>query len=333
MQDVDMWHRAVGEARLRIADFAARTPVVLSDPLAGQLGHPVWFKCEQFQPMGAFKIRGAANALVALRDRGQLLGAVTYSTGNHGLAVACVAQKLGIPAIICISRHVPDNKVAALRARGAEIVIDGESQDDAHVRAEQLAQERDFALIEPFDDPDVIAGQGTIAAEILEQVPDVAQVVVPVSGGGLAAGVGVELKAQRPDVHVVGVSMEGGAVMYESLKRGFPVQMPESPTLADSLQGGIGLGNRWTMQMVGEFVDEMILVSETEISQAMGFLAVEEGIVVEGAAAVTAAWLRRGKALPGPAVAILTGRNVDGTVVASLMAEYTDTRLQHNPIP
>lgn len=322
MRTLGEWHQAVAEARHRIAEYVATTPMVSSDPLSRLLGQPVWLKCEQFQPMGAFKIRGAANALLTRQSQGALLGAVTYSTGNHGLAVAYLGARLGIPVAICISQAVPANKVNALRARGAETIIEGHSQDDAQTAAVRIAEERGYALIEPFDDPDIIAGQGTLAAEMLDQAADLETVVVPVSGGGLAAGVAAEIKAQRPTIRVVGVSMEGGAVMYESLKRGHPVKMPEAPTLADSLQGGIGLDNRWTLRMVGEYLDDLVLVSEEEIAQAMGFLAVEQGMVVEGAAAVTAAWIRRQPSVAGPVAAILTGRNVDGMVAAELMTAY-----------
>ena len=188
MRTLNEWHRSVAEARERIAPYIYPTPVVQSEALTARLGQPVYYKCEQFQPMGAFKIRGAGNALLAMAEKGDLKGAVTYSTGNCGLAVAYLGQKLNIPAVICISQRVPQNKVDALKARGARVVIEGDSQDEAQVAAERLAEETGYVLVNPCDDPDVIAGQGTIASEILEQVPNLDTVIVPVSGGGLAAG-------------------------------------------------------------------------------------------------------------------------------------------------
>lgn len=300
----------VREARDRIADLAVRTPLVESTSLRQHLQRPIYLKLETLQPTGAFKIRGASNAIVQVVAKGEAPGVVTASTGNHGRAVAYVARELGIPAVICLSRHVPQNKVDAVKALGAELVIGGESQDDAAVTASELVAERGLAMIHPFDDPDVIAGQGTIGLEIVEDLPEVATVLVPLSGGGLISGVAMALKSIRSDIRVVGVSMEPSPVMIESIHAGKPIELPELDTLADSLKGGIGLKNRFTFEMVRRYVDDLVLVTEEEIAAGMRHLLHEEGIVVEGAGAVGVAALLAGKvAGKGATVAVISGRN------------------------
>lgn len=318
------WETWIEEAQVRIQDFVLHTPLFRDQALGSLIGSPVWLKCEQFQPMGAFKLRGAANALLKAPPADRARGAVTYSTGNHGLAVAYMCRTLGVPAVVCVSSRVPDRKISALRALGAQIVVDGEGQDDALKNAKRIAQEDKRLLIEPFDDPAVIAGQGTIGLEILGQLPDVQTVLIPLSGGGLAAGVAAIIKSRQPSCQIVGVSMNGAAVMYESLKQGHPVQMPEVSTLADSLQGGIGLDNQYTFAMVQHWLDDVCLVSETQILEAMGYLAVRQGLLVEGAAAVPVAYLLHhamGRPL-GPTVAILTGRNVEIEQSCQAMRNY-----------
>ncbi len=309
--DLGAWEEDIRRASERIAPFVERSPVVRSWRMSRQLGYPVWWKCDQFQASGAFKMRGAANALLSRPEAERVQGAITYSTGNHGLAVAYICRDLGIPAVICVSKLVPNAKVEALRRSGARVMVEGESQDEAKKVAERLADEEGLILIPPFDDSAVIAGQGTLGREILEQVPEVKTVLVPLSGGGLAAGVALALKARNQGIRVVGISMDQGAAMYESLRLGAPREVQEVRSLADSLQGGIGLDNRWTFPLVQTFLDEVVLVSEAAIRDAMRWL-MEEGLMVEGAAAVGPAWLLASPrpSLEGPIVGILTGRNL-----------------------
>lgn len=320
---VTEWDVAIGQAALRIKKYVTRTPLIQSDALSKRLGTPVWLKCEQFQPMGAFKIRGAANALLQVPESTRRKGAVTYSTGNHGLAVAYVCRAIGVQAVVCISERVPQAKVAALQAMGARIEIHGDSQDRAYEVAQKIARDEGRLLIEPFDDPAVIAGQGTIGLEIFEDIPEVDTLLIPVSGGGLAAGIAAILRHRRPLCRLIGVSMQEGAAMYESVHQGHPVMVPEVPTLADSLQGGIGLGNRLTFPMVSTLLDDIVLVSEPEIQEAMGHLALKEGMVVEGAAAVGVAYLLRA-VLPalGRVAVVLTGRNVPAEQSVQAIALY-----------
>ena len=294
----------------RIRDMVRVTPVKPSASLSRIAGGPVWLKCEHRQETGAFKLRGASNAAARLGD---VAGVTTASTGNHGRALAHAARQLGIPAIICVSRLVPQNKLDAIKALGAEARVIGASQDEAFEEARRLQRDEGFALIPPFDHADVIAGQGTLGLEILDQIPDAASIAVPLSGGGLLAGVALAAKARRPDLRIIGISMERGAAMAASLEAGQPVEVEELETLADSLGGGIGLKNRLTFAICRDVIDELILLTEDEIAAGIRHLSVEDGETVEGAAAVGAAAILAGKlrAGDGPLVLILSGQNID----------------------
>ena len=298
-------------ARQRIAGFVARSPVVVSKTLSETTGHPVLLKLEQRQTTGSFKLRGATNALLSLPPEARARGVVAASTGNHGRALAHAAAKLGVRCLICMSSLVPVNKVAAIRELGAEIRIVGRSQDDAQNEVDRMVAEG-FAMVPPFDDAAVMAGQGTIGLEIVEDVPDVALVLVPLSGGGLAGGIAAAVKAHRPQAHVVGVSMKRGAAMHASLVAGRPVQVEELPTLADSLGGGIGLNNRYTFAMIRDLLDDVVLLSEEEITAGIVHAYAREQEIVEGAGAVGIAALLAGMTTPnGPTVVVVSGRNID----------------------
>jgi threonine dehydratase len=300
------------EARRRIGPHVLRTPLREAGALAARGGVPVRLKCEHQQTTGSFKLRGATNALLALEPARRAAGVVAASTGNHGRALAHAARRLGVPAVICMSRLVPANKVEAIEALGAEARITGMSQDDAQREAARLVAERGMAMVPPFDDAAVIAGQGTLGLELMEDAPDTAMVLVPLSGGGLIAGVALAVKTLNPAARVVGVSMERGAAMAASLGAGRPVEVEEQPTLADSLGGGIGLDNALTFAMVRALVDEVVLVSEAEIADAVRAAYFDLGEVIEGAAAVGLAALAAGKVRPaGPTAVVLTGRNID----------------------
>ncbi|RJE81882.1 hydroxyectoine utilization dehydratase EutB [Paracoccus onubensis] len=303
MEDI----QAAGE---RIRNMVRETPVKASASLSALAGGPVWLKCEHRQETGAFKLRGASNAVARLGD---VAGVTTASTGNHGRALAHAARQLGMPAVICVSRLVPQNKLAAIEALGAEARVIGASQDEAFDEAYRLKHDEGFALIPPFDHEDVIAGQGTLGMEIIRQIPDAATLAIPLSGGGLLAGVALAAKSLRPDIRIVGISMERGAAMAASLKADHPVEVEELETLADSLGGGIGLKNRFTFPMVRELMDELILLSEDEIAAGIRHLALEDNEVVEGAAAVGSGAIIAGKlqAAGGPLVLILSGANID----------------------
>jgi threonine dehydratase len=303
-------------ARRSIGALASRTPVVRSENLSARLLHDILLKLETVQPTGAFKIRGAANALARRARELRISGVVCASTGNHGRAVAHAARQLGIQATICLSALVPQTKVKAIEALGAGVRRIGRSQDEAMGEVARLVAEEGMIEVPPFDDPAIITGQGTIGLELMEDVPELDTIVVPLSGGGLAGGVAFAAKAIKPALRVIGVSMNRGAAMQASLAAGRPVAVEEVPSLADSLGGGIGGGkdgaNRWTFDLCRQLLDDVVLVSEEEIYRGMAHLLREERIVAEGAAAVGVAGLLSRKIVPrGPTALIVSGRNVD----------------------
>ncbi len=292
-----------------IGGVADGTPLVPSPFISARAGVEFLLKLENMQPIGAFKLRGALNAVAGAVDAA---GVTCCSTGNHGRGVAHAAAARGMRAVICMSELVPKAKVDGIRALGAEVRITGRSQDAAQAEARRLPEEEGLYEISPFDDPLVIAGQGTIGLEILARRPDVETLLVPLSGGGLAAGVACAAKAIKPDIRVVGISMDRGAAMYESLRAGHPVEVEEVPSLADSLGGGIGMENRLSFPMCRALLDDLLLVSEEEIYRAMQVLYYEDRIVAEGACVVGLAAVLAGKiAVTGPTATIITGRNLD----------------------
>lgn len=292
-----------------ISGIADHTPLIPSLHMQEVCGHEFLLKLENMQPIGAFKLRGALNAVAGIQEAA---GVTCCSTGNHGRAVAYAARARAIGAVICMSELVPQAKVDGIRVLGAEARIIGRSQDAAQAEAARLVAEEGLTDISPFDDPAVIAGQGTIGLEIMAARPDIETLLVPLSGGGLAAGVAMAAKAIKPSLRVVGISMDRGAAMYESLRAGHPVEVEEVASLADSLGGGIGMKNRLTLAMCRDLLDEVVLVSEEEIYRAMQVLYYEDRIVAEGACVVGLAAVLNGKiALTGPTATIITGRNLD----------------------
>jgi threonine dehydratase len=303
---------AIEGARARIGGRIRRTPTVASPSLSARFGFAVFLKLEHHQITGSFKLRGATNALLSMPPAARRNGVAAASTGNHGRGLAYAARQEGVRCIVCMSNLVPTNKVEAIRALGAEIRIVGQSQDDAQVEVERLVHEESCATIPPFDHIDVIAGQAMIGLEIIEDVPDMELVLVPLSGGGLAGGVAAAVKGLRSRARIIGVSMERGAAMHASLATGRPVQIEELPTLADSLAGGIGLDNRHTYQLAADLLDDVILLSEEEIAGAIEHAYAVEQEIVEGAGAVAIGALLAGKvAVRGTTVALLSGRNID----------------------
>ena len=302
----------IRRARHRIAPAVLTTPVVPS-PLLGELsGVPVFLKLEHHQTTGSFKLRGATNAVLNLSREQRARGVVGVSTGNHGRGLAYAARQAGIRCVICMSSLVPQNKIDGIERYGAEVRIVGNSQDDAQVEVDRLVQEEQMTMLPPFDHFDIIAGQGTLGLELLEQNSRFRTVLVPVSGGGLISGMAIALKAVQPEIRMVGISMERGAAMYESIQSGYPVEVEELTTLADSLGGGIGLDNRLTFSIVHELVDDLIVVSEREIGEAIHHAYWSERQILEGSGSVGIAALLSGKIKSDAPVAVLTsGGNID----------------------
>jgi len=300
-------------AQKRISSIATRTPLKRSLSLTQRLGRPVSLKMETMQGSGAFKLRGAVNSILSLPPEVQSRGVVTASSGNHGRAVAYVAKELGIPSIICLSELVPPSKVGAIESLGGEALVGGKDQDAAMVVAHDIAASRGMTYIGPFDELDVIAGQATIGLEILEDNPDVDTLVVQVSGGGLMAGVAFAVKSLKPSVRIIGITMERGAAMYHSIKAGKPVNVEELSTVADALQGGICLDNRFTFDLCQTYVDDFMLISERQIKDAMSYAFHNERLVLEGSGACGIGLLLSDqiKDLGNNVVTVCSGDNVD----------------------
>jgi threonine dehydratase len=312
MPDLGVTLRDIYRARQRIAAVVTRTPVISSSLLSERVGVSVYLKAESLQKTGSFKIRGAANKMLSLTTEEQARGVITVSSGNHGRAVAFVAHQLGINATICMSTRVPHNKLEAIKRLGAEVVVTGDSYEEAEIHTLALQEERGLTMVDPFDDPLVIAGQGTIGLELLEDLPEVDTVIVPLSGGGLISGIALVLKSASPSIRVIGVTMDRAPVMYHSLRAGAPIEMEEEDTIADALVGNIGVSNKYTFRMVQEYVDDTVLVSDEEIAAAMAFALEKHHLVVEGGGAVGIAALlhQRAGGLGHNVVVVVSGSNV-----------------------
>lgn len=315
----------VEDAAARIRGIANRTPLVPSFGLSRLSGADVRLKLESTQPTRAFKVRGAANVILSHEGIDTSLGVVSYSTGNHGRAVAYVAAELGLPATVCMSHNTTRDKQDALRSMGADVRLIGESQDEAAELAVTLESEG-YLMVDPINDRMTTAGQGTIGLELVEQWPEVDTVVVPVSGGALMAGVALAVKTRRPGARLIGVSMDRGAAMYQSIEAGHPVSVPEVESLADSLQGGIGMNNDHSFEMVRELVDELVLVTEEQIAIGMAEAVIEERMILEGAGATPiAALLSKDRSLFGDHIALVaTGAMVETSALLDVLNEYRD---------
>lgn len=304
----------IEQARTLLKDRIRRTPVEPSPSLSNLSGVPVSLKLEHHQFSGSFKFRGATNAVLSLSAAEREAGVVGVSTGNHGRGLARAAAAAGVRCVIAMSELVPGNKVEGIRAEGADVLIHGRSQDEAQTKVDDLVA-AGMTMIPPFDDRRIIAGQGTLGLEIIEAMPDLATVVVQVSGGGLISGIAAAIKAVKPHVRIVGVSMERGAAMHASLEAGHPVEVEELSTLADSLGGGIGLGNQLTYAMTRDLVDDVVTLTEPEIAAGIRHCYWQERQIVEGSGAVGVAALLSGRIEPsGPTMLLLSGGNIDMTL-------------------
>jgi threonine dehydratase len=319
-------------ARARINPLIVQTPLLESGDLAGATGaRSIHLKLESLQNTGAFKIRGAANKILSLGDDEKQRGVITFSTGNHGKAVAYVAARLGIKAVVCLSEHVPAYRAEAIRKLGGRVSIKGDTQDEAEKNYRALAAKEGLVPVVPFDDPHIIAGQGTIALEILAELPDTDVLLIPLSGGGLLAGIAMAAKSIHPGIHIVGISLERSPAMLESLKAGRPVQVAEKDSIADSLLGGIGFENRYTLALSDKYTDEHLLILEEEIKDGMFYVFNNHRLVVEGAAAVgVGALIHRKIEVKGKkVVSLVTGSSIDSDVYLDII----QSRMNHATKP
>lgn len=320
----DITVRDIYIARKIIAPIVRRTPLINSPLLTEHAGAQVYLKLENLQETGAFKIRGAANRLLNLAVDERARGVVTFSSGSHGRGVAYVARQLGIRAVVCLSKHVPSSKADAIRRLGGEPEVFGKSQDETMYHALELAKEQGLTMIDPINDAFIIAGQGTIGLELLEDLPQVDTVIVPLSSGGLMSGTSLILKSANSSIRMIGVSPEVAPAMYHSLKAGHPVEIEEKDSLADALLGGISLDNKFTFRMVQKYADDIILLSEEEIAEGMAFALYKHHLVLEGGGAVgiSALLSRKVKRFGNNIAVIITGGNVEPPVVSKIVQGY-----------
>jgi threonine dehydratase len=293
----------------RIRPYILKTPTVSGEAVAGP---DVWLKAENLQRTGSFKVRGAVNAVLQLDPEQRRRGVITLSAGNHGLALAYAAQLLHIPCVVVVREDAPLSKLEAIRRFGGEIVLTPVAQWQERLETEQ--RERNLHLVHPFDDPAVAAGQGTVGLELLEAVPDVRSVVVPVGGGGLIVGVAVAVKQQRPEVRIIGVEPEQAPTVNESLAAGHPVAPSRLDTVAEGLAAPYT--RPFNLALIQRYVEEMRTVSDEAIIDALKAIVLKAKLVVEpaGAAAVTA--VLADAAVERPVVAILSGGNLDAQRLA-----------------
>ncbi|XBB65536.1 threonine ammonia-lyase [Nocardioides sp. WV_118_6] len=309
---------AIRAAQRLIAPVAVRTPVEESRWLSGILGGPVLLKAENLQRAGSFKIRGAYVRMARLSADERRAGVVAASAGNHAQGVALAAQLLGMPAVVYMPRGASIPKEQATRGYGAEVRIAGATIDEALTHAEAYAAETGATLVHPFDHPDIVAGQGTLGLELLEQCPEVATVVVPIGGGGLAAGVAHAIRAVRPDVRVVGVQAAAAAAYPASLRSGAPVPLDQMATIADGI--AVARPGALPFAHVQAEVERVVTVSEDQIAHAVLQLMERAKLVVEPAGAVTvAALLAEPEAFTTPAVAVLSGGNIDPLLMMNVI--------------
>ena len=301
---------AIRSASTALEGVAVTTPLLSVPALSSVAKVPVRLKCEHLQPVGAFKLRGAYTAIIrippSLRDR----GVITYSSGNHGQAVAFAARLLGIRAVVVMPQRAPAIKVAGVKRLGGEVVIAGNSSSERYEQARRMAEEQGLAMVPPYESLDVIAGQATCGREILEAYPEVETIIVPVGGGGLIAGIAAAVAAFSPKVRVIGVEPVGAPKLARALEAGRPVLLDHTESVADGLLP-LAIGQLPFSILFGS-VHDAVQVTEPEIVDAVRFLYREADLTVEPSGAVTTAALLTGKVAPvGPTVAVVSGGNVD----------------------
>ena len=312
----------IREARERIKSIARVTPLL---DVSAAAGRPMFLKCENLQPAGAFKIRGAFNMVAQLTADQRARGVITYSSGNHGQAMALAARELGAPAVVVMPTTAPKIKIEGARGFGAEVILEGTTSADRRRRAEAEASARGLTMVPPFDHEWIIAGQATAGLEILEQCPEAAAVLVPIGGGGLAAGVAAAVKQTRPGVAVIGVEPSGAAAMKASIDAGEPVTLPKTQSVADGLMP-VRPGDL-TYAHVSKFADRVITVEDPAIVDAVLWIFEHAKIVAEPSGAATTAAVLSGALdaalkIDGPIVAVVSG----GNMAAERLAELAATR-------
>lgn len=310
----------VTSARRVLGDRIHRTPLLGSTELSRRIGAPLSFKLENLQKTGSFKVRGVLNKIATLGPEERARGLLAASAGNHAQALAWAATAEGVASTVVMPGDAPQTKVQATQEYGATVITEPDRMN-LFSRAEELTRERGLTFVSPFDDPYVIAGQGTIGWEILEDLPEVGTVVVPIGGGGLISGIAVAIKSQRPGARVIGVEPEGAAKMWRAREAGRPVRLDRIDTIADGLAAPFA--GELTFSLVQRYVDDLVLVSDDEIRQAMFLLLERCKVLAEPAGAAALAALLTGKAAfvpDAPVVAIVSGGNTDVASLGTLLS-------------
>jgi threonine dehydratase len=305
-------------ARILLDGVVRRTPLESCRPLTAKLSGPAWLKCENMQRAGSFKVRGAYVRIARLSDAERERGVVAASAGNHAQGVALAAGLLGAEATVFMPLGAPLPKIAATKGYGARVEFYGSSVDEALEAAQDFAERTGAILIHPFDHPDVIAGQGTLALEIFEQLPEVKTIITGVGGGGLISGLAVAAKAVRPDVRIIGVQASGAAAYPLSLREGRPLRLPKCDTIADGI--AVQRPGDLTFAHVSKLVDDVVTVTDEDISRALLMLLERGKLVVEASGGVgVAALLAEAVQVETPVVAVLSGGNIDPMLMVKVI--------------
>lgn len=310
----------IHKARQNLKDFVRVTPLDHSRTFTAMVGKDVYLKCENIQRTGSFKIRGATNKILSLTDEQKRKGVIAASAGNHAQGVALGATMAGIVSTIFMPEGAPISKVMATRGYGAEVMLAGLSYDDAYAKALEVQAERGATFVHAFDDPDVVAGQGTIGLELLEQITDIGTVVVPIGGGGLISGIAIALKEANPGIKIVGVQASGCPSSYISRRQHKICHLDQAGTIADGI--AVKTPGSFTFPLIETYVDDIITVEDEEIANAVLMLLERAKLVVEGSGAVSLAALLHNKVniRGNKVVSILSGGNIDANVISTIIS-------------
>ena len=312
------------EARERLVTVVNKTKMIYSDVFSEESENQVYIKPENLQKTGSFKIRGAYNKMTKLNDEEKSKGVIASSAGNHAQGVAYAAQKLGIKAVIVMPKHTPLIKVQATRKYGAQVVLHGEVYDDAYKKACELQEKKGYVFIHPFDDEDVIEGQGSIALEVLEELPDADMILVPLGGGGLISGIASAAKQMNPRIKIVGVEPQGAASAIASLESGKVIELSDCSTIADGT--AVKRIGDLTFQYISKYVDEIITVSDYELMESFLLLVEKHKIVAENSGILAIAGLKKLKGKNKKIISVLSGGNIDVLTISSMINKGLVTR-------
>lgn len=305
------------EARERLNTVITKTKLIYSNIFSNETGNEVYIKPENLQRTGAFKIRGAYNKIAKLTEEEKKRGVIAASAGNHAQGVALAAQKLGIKAVIVMPKHTPLIKVEATRRYGAEVILTGEVYDEAYEYAKKLQEKEGYTFVHPFDDEDVIEGQGTIALEVLDELPDADIILVPIGGGGLISGIASAAKLKNPLIKIIGVEPEGAASALEARKNKHVVELAEANTIADGT--AVKKIGEITFDYIEKYVDDIVTVSDYELMAAFLILVEKHKIVAENSGILSVAGLKKLNVKGKKIISIISGGNIDVLTISSMI--------------